>query len=163
MWCEKCGTKLPDGARNCPNCGKPTAAAGGFGFSSAGNLGGNPEPVRPVQMEELPTHRPAPARPVTPVKPVAPVMPPKTMAEKKAVGPKPGGDSAARRIPFGRELKLLLRQGWLVMLGEKRNMVVSLLFPVLAALATVFVAGERMFETFENTKSGCFVLVCAAI
>lgn len=169
MWCQNCGVKLPDNARNCPNCGKAVASAGGgFGFSNPGSLNGGAS--APAQMQELPTHRPAPVRqtpPVhygAPVQPAAPVAQPRTVAEKKSFAPKaPVSDGAARRIPFNRELKLLLRQGWLVMLGEKRNMVVSLLFPVLAALATVFVAGERMFETFENTKSGCFVLVCAAI
>lgn len=66
-------------------------------------------------------------------------------------------------MSFGRELKLLLRQGWLVMLGEKRNLMFSLLFPVMAAFVMVWVAGKDMFITNEPTKSACFALVCAAI
>lgn len=66
-------------------------------------------------------------------------------------------------MPFGRELKLLLRQGWLVMLGEKRNLLFSLLFPVLSAFVVVWVAGKNMFLSMEPTKSACFSLVCAAI
>ena len=85
---------------------------------------------------------------------------PKTPAPKTVV-PKTAGES--RRISFGRELKLLLRQGWLVMLGEKRNLMFSLLFPVLAAAVTVWVAGKDMFDNMESTRSACFVLVCAAI
>lgn len=71
--------------------------------------------------------------------------------------------TASRRIDPKRELKLLLRQGWLVMLGEKRNLIISLLFPVIAAIIIVWIAGENMFENYESTKSACFIVVCAAI
>lgn len=30
-FCNKCGTQLPDGANNCPNCGAPTGAADNAG------------------------------------------------------------------------------------------------------------------------------------
>lgn len=73
----------------------------------------------------------------------------------------PSGDS--RRISPKRELKLLLHQGWLVMLGERRNLIISLLFPLLAAIIIVWIAGEFMFDNYESTKSGCFIIVCAAI
>jgi hypothetical protein len=75
----------------------------------------------------------------------------------------PARHKPIRRISAGKELKLLLRQGILVLLGERRNLIISLLFPFIAALITVWIAGEEMFVTFESTKSACFILVCAAI
>ena len=77
--------------------------------------------------------------------------------------PAPEKVKATRRISAGKELRLLLRQGILVLLGEKRNLIISLLFPFIAAAITVWIAGEDMFNTFEATKSACFILVCAAI
>lgn len=49
------------------------------------------------------------------------------------------------------------------MLGEKRNLIISLLFPLIATVVTVWIAGKDMFVTYESTKSACFILVCAAI
>ena len=43
------------------------------------------------------------------------------------------------------------------------NLIISLLFPLIAALITLWIDGEEMFVTFESTKSACFILVCAAI
>lgn len=68
-----------------------------------------------------------------------------------------------RRISPLRELLLLISEGWWVLLGETRNLIISLLFPVGAAAVTVWIAGEEMFVNFESTKSACFILVCAAI
>ncbi len=68
-----------------------------------------------------------------------------------------------RRISVMDELLLLLRQGILVLLGNKFNLMISLLFPFLAAGITVWIAGEDMFVNCESTKSACFILVCAAI
>lgn len=208
MWCENCGSKLPEGGGFCPICGKTAAnkpSAGATGFVSAGSLlddepigrpadvaapAPQPRPLQPVP--PMPPIRTAPMTP--PVKAVPPIPPtppahgappitraiphdgvqfapitmtstPKPAAPKtvspKTVSPKTAGES--RRISFGRELRLLLRQGWLVMLGERRNLIFSLLFPVLAAAVTVWVAGKDMFNSMEPTKSACFVLVCAAI
>ena len=110
-----------------------------------------PEPVRsapaPVRPEPTPV-RPAPA-PVwhepAPVRPAAPVKRP------------------APRISAGQELKLLIREGFMVLTGEPRNLLISLLFPVAAAIVTVWIAGENMFVDFESTKSACLIMVCAAI
>lgn len=68
-----------------------------------------------------------------------------------------------RRISPMRELGLLIQEGWLVLIGETRNLIISLLFPLIAAIITVWIAGEDMFVNFESTKSACFILVCAAI
>lgn len=68
-----------------------------------------------------------------------------------------------RRISPARELGLLLHQGFLVLMGDTRNLIISLLFPLLAAFVTVWIAGENMFVNMESTKSACFILVCAAI
>lgn len=68
-----------------------------------------------------------------------------------------------RRISVGREFGLLLRQGWRVLLGNKLNLTISLLFPFMAAGVAVWIAGKDMYNNFESTKSACFILVCAAI
>ena len=182
MWCENCGSKLPEGATFCPACGKTSAskpAAGGTGFFSPGSLLDDSQaaPAGPAAQPQVT----APVQPVNPVRPAAPVAPvhhapPITRAIPhegvtfapitKTNVPKPAAPKATgegRRISFGRELRLLLRQGWLVMMGEKRNLIFSLLVPVLAAVVTVWVAGKDMFDNMESTRSACFVLVCAAI
>lgn len=68
-----------------------------------------------------------------------------------------------RRISVIQELMLLIGEGWSVLLGEMRNLIISLLFPLIAAVVTVWIAGENMFVNCESTKSACFILVCAAI
>lgn len=170
MFCPNCGKNIPGNSAFCPVCGKPVniprptaaprpadTARTGPGFSAPGDLGlgGTPvsrpaAPVRPAA--------PPPARPATPP-PAAPAAPKAPPATPKA--PPAGG--SIRRISAGRELKLLLWQGWLVMKGEMRNLIISLLFPLIAAAITVWVAGEDMFLCFEGTKAACFILVCASI
>ena len=61
------------------------------------------------------------------------------------------------------ELSLLIQEAFLVLIGETRNLIISLLFPLIAMLVTIWIAGEEMFINFESTKSGCFIVVCAAI
>ncbi|MBO4939047.1 MAG: ABC transporter permease [Oscillospiraceae bacterium] len=70
---------------------------------------------------------------------------------------------AVNRISFLRELMLRIDEGWRVLRRERRNLIISLLFPVIAAAVTVWIAGENMFVNCESTKSACFILVCAAI
>lgn len=67
------------------------------------------------------------------------------------------------RISPLREYFLLITEGWWVLLGETRNLIISLCFPLIAAAVTVWIAGEDMFVNFESTKSACFILTCAAI
>lgn len=180
MWCDRCGNKLPEGGTFCPVCGKsfstkPETAANGF-FSAGSLLDGESvdrpadaaEPVTGPKMPATAIPSAKPIKPMTPagggaepIKPVVPEHKAAFTAIPKAAAPKTTGEG--RRISFGRELKLLLRQGWLVMLGEKRNLIFSLMFPVLAAAVTVWVAGKNMFVNMEATRSACFVLVCAAI
>ena len=151
--CSKCGAV--GNGRFCPRCGSPMAAAPapsnpGY-FSAGGGLGGPAAPVNPIP----------------PVPPVNPAVPP--YGAVPPVPPAPAAPAAAaprktgRRISPGKELRLLLRQGVLILMGEKRNLIISLLFPFIAALITVWIAGEEMFVSFESTKSACFILVCAAI
>lgn len=117
-----------------------------------------------VPSAPYPTVPTAPAAPtVPPVVPVAPVAPPPPPVPPAAPSAPPAPKNDDRRISPGRELKLLMRQGWLVMLGERRNLIISLLFPVIAALIIVWIAGENMFENYESTKSACFIVVCSAI
>ena len=68
-----------------------------------------------------------------------------------------------QRISPIRELWLLISEGWWVLLGETRNIIISLLFPLIAAGVTIWIAGEDMFVNCESTKSACFIIVCAAI
>lgn len=68
-----------------------------------------------------------------------------------------------KRISVFQELVLLIGEGWSVLLGEMRNLIISLLFPLIAAVVTIWIAGENMFVNCESTKSACFILVCAAI
>ena len=188
MWCTRCGTQIPDSFSTCPRCGNVLtpprpASSPSFGFQPAADLGepsrpigatpppaySAPRPMAPPVPPMAPPPRPMappvppmtpPPRPVTPaapaVSPSAPTAAPKaSTAEKKA--------SAGRRISAGRELKLLLRQGWLVMCGERRNLIISLLFPFIAAAIIIWIAGGNMFVTHEDSKSACFIIVCSAI
>jgi len=137
--------------------------------------------VPPTSVGSIPTAAPfipptgptgAPTAPFTPPRPVnptvsvpgAPFVPPVSSAPstpvRKTSSARP---KAPDRISVKDELKLLLRQGVLVLLGERRNLIISLLFPFIAALITVWIAGEDMFNTYESTKSACFILVCASI
>lgn len=68
-----------------------------------------------------------------------------------------------RRISVMKEFRLLTKQYLRILLGDVKNLLVSLAFPVIAAFITVWIAGENMFVTYEGTKSACFVLVSAAI
>lgn len=70
---------------------------------------------------------------------------------------------SSKRISVLDETLLLLRESTLVLFGEKRNLAISLLFPLAAMGITVWVGGEDMFVTMESTKSACFILTCAAI
>ena len=71
--------------------------------------------------------------------------------------------STPKRISAFRELGILLRQGLRVLIWNKVNFLISLLFPFVAAGITVWIAGRDMFLNMESTKSACFILVCAAI
>ena len=71
--------------------------------------------------------------------------------------------SAPKRISAFRELGILLRQGLRALTRNKVNLLISLLFPFVAAGVTVWIAGKDMFLNMESTKSACFILVCAAI
>ncbi|MBQ9762362.1 MAG: ABC transporter permease [Oscillospiraceae bacterium] len=169
MFCSNCGTKVSDGSSVCPNCRtslkSPFAPASSL--SAAPSLDSSPAPESPFAPPAAPSFTPNPAPPAAPsftapaaAPAFAPDPAPAAAPAAPAVAPMAGG---IKRISAGRELKLLLRQGWLVLVGDMRNLIFSLLFPVVAALVTVLVAGKDMFVTYEGTKSTCFILVCAAI
>lgn len=162
-----------------PKAPEPVAAKPAPGTMSAHPSGFAPTgPAAPSSSAPTPAYG---ARPVTPpVSGTTPVTPRPVVAptpHREPVKPIPVASRSAPysprtapargtsgyRISAKRELKLLLRQGVLVLLGEKRNLIISLLFPFIAAAITVWIAGEDMFNTFEATKSACFILVCAAI
>lgn len=68
-----------------------------------------------------------------------------------------------KRISAVSEIILLVRQYGLILFGNWRSLLLTLVFPFMAMAITVFVAGEEMFNFYENTKSANFVLVSAAI
>lgn len=68
-----------------------------------------------------------------------------------------------KRISVSRELRVLLIQGYRALTGNKINLMISLFFPFMAVAIIVWIAGENMFVNMPSTKSGCFILVCAAI
>lgn len=72
-------------------------------------------------------------------------------------------EEKARRISSMKELTILIRQYGMMMLSDKKNLIVSLMFPVAAAIINIWIAGEDMFVNYEGTKSASFVLVSAAI
>ena len=59
--------------------------------------------------------------------------------------------------------KIQTRQYIHILLSDRKNLLVSFLFPVVAAIITVWLAGKDMFVHYEGTKSACFVIVSAAI
>lgn len=69
----------------------------------------------------------------------------------------------SKKISALDEFLLLVKESVMILVGEMRNLVISLLFPFLAAFITIWIAGENMFVNMESTKSACFILVCAAI
>lgn len=188
MNCTNCGSYLPDGSMFCTACGAPVAAKPAAAPSPAIRFGRNlrsdtpsaaptPPPTGPVSGSFA--SAPGPSAPTPPPPPAFDTFPDtgKTVAfteyweasEKKpshavtAVRREGRAPKPIVRIPVDREIKLLLRQGWLIMKGDKRNLIISLLFPLIAAIITIWIAGEYMFITRESTNSGCFILVCAAI
>ena len=70
---------------------------------------------------------------------------------------------SAKGISYPDELLLLLKESAMILMGETRNLIISLCFPVAAAIVTIWIAGKDMFVNMESTKSACFILVCAAI
>ena len=67
------------------------------------------------------------------------------------------------RISPLRELGLLIGEAWAILVGDMRNLLISLLFPPAAAAIVIWIAGENMFINSESSKSACFILICAAI
>ncbi len=85
--------------------------------------------------------------------------------------PHSGGQAVAQKAAKSREKSLSLPKEFSMsvgqfmglLLGDKKNLAISLAFPLAAAFITTFIAGENMFVHYESTKSACFLLVSAAI
>lgn len=67
------------------------------------------------------------------------------------------------RISPLKELWLLLKESLFILFAQKRNLIISLLFPIGASAITIWIAGKDMLINMESTKSASFILVCAAI
>lgn len=68
-----------------------------------------------------------------------------------------------RRISAFKECKVLCRQYFIMLKSDRKNLMVMLLFPAIAAFITIWIAGENMFVHYDGTKSASFVIVSAAI
>lgn len=68
-----------------------------------------------------------------------------------------------KRIGFFKEWKEFFVEYFQIMMGDKKNLIISLLFPLLAAVIDIFIAGDNFFVNYEGTKSGNFVVVSAAL
>lgn len=68
-----------------------------------------------------------------------------------------------KRIGAFREWREFTTEYIQLLVGDKKNLLVSLLFPVLAAIIVIGIAGSNMFYHYDGTKSGNFVIVSAAI
>lgn len=68
-----------------------------------------------------------------------------------------------QRISQMQEWGLYTKQYIQLLMSDTKNLIVSMLFPVLAAMIVVWIAGENMFVHYNGTKSGSFVLISAAI
>ncbi len=68
-----------------------------------------------------------------------------------------------KRISIFREWSVLSRQYISILWTDKKKLTVMFAFPVIAALITVWIAGEDMFVHYDGTKSAAFVLVSSAI
>lgn len=68
-----------------------------------------------------------------------------------------------KRISAFREWKDFTVEYLEILFGDKKNLLISLMFPLLAAFIVVWIAGANMYVQYEGTKSGNFVIVSAAI
>lgn len=68
-----------------------------------------------------------------------------------------------QRISAIEEWKDFMSEYFQMLLGDKKNLIVSLMFPVVAAIIVIWIAGNNMFVHYDGTKSGSFVIVSAAI
>lgn len=68
-----------------------------------------------------------------------------------------------KRISVMQEWLLMTRQSILILLSGKKNLAISMIFPVIAVVIMIWVAGKDMFVHYDGTKSADFVLVSAAI
>lgn len=72
-------------------------------------------------------------------------------------------EKAPKRISAFKELRIFITGYMHILMGRKRDLMISLMFPVLAAVIVIWIAGENMFVHYDGTKSGSFVIVSAAI
>ncbi len=72
-------------------------------------------------------------------------------------------NSQPSRISAMKEIGIFFRQNLLIMINDWKNLLISLAFPIIAAVIVVGIAGADMFNNYESTKSGNFVIVSAAI
>ena len=68
-----------------------------------------------------------------------------------------------QRISQMKELSVYTAQYIRILFSDKKNLMISMLFPVIAAFVVVWIAGKNMFVHYNGTKSACFVLVSSAI
>ena len=65
--------------------------------------------------------------------------------------------------PLADQCKILTKEYYNILLCDKKNLAVMLMFPLIAVIITIGIAGENMFVYSDDTQSACFVLVSSAI
>lgn len=164
MFCPNCGAPSREDSAFCLQCGTPLrtpSAPPASGFRSAPSLD---ESAGALPPREPPVAPPTPGVPRSVPGYVPPAPPPyRPPVPTPAPAPAPARNPGMRRISAGKEFKLLTMQYLRILLGDVKNLVVCLAFPVVAAFITVWIAGGDMFVSYEGTKSACFVLVSASI
>ncbi len=154
---------------------KPSALSSAFsapsGFASAPSFGASSEPAAPAFIPPAPASVKAEPAPATGFAPAAggfgvgaDLPPAFTASEDFGVDDTPFiTDTQPTRISSNKEIGIFFRQNFLIMINDWKNLCISLAFPVIAAIIVIAIAGGDMFDNYESTKSGAFVVVSAAI
>ena len=60
-------------------------------------------------------------------------------------------EKAPKRISAFKELRIFITGYMHILMGRKRDLMISLMFPVLAAVIVIWIAGENMFVHYDGT------------
>ena len=61
-------------------------------------------------------------------------------------------EKAPKRISAFKELRIFITGYMHILMGRKRDLMISLMFPVLAAVIVIWIAGENMFVHYDGTN-----------
>jgi len=66
-------------------------------------------------------------------------------------------------VSIGKQFQIQMRSYATLLFSDKKGIIVSLLFPVMADIVIVWITGKNMFVDYEGTQPSVFVIVSAAI